>query len=77
MPPSFLDGPTRKKGENILALENFQRAQRLGTEGDDLYHYLGIVYGNLNDLGQAHYYFGKSFNLKGDKGKALFHFEPP
>jgi beta-barrel assembly-enhancing protease len=70
----FLGRAYQEKGENLLALENFQRAQKLGTEGEDLYHYLGIVYGNLNDLGQAHYNFGKSFNLKGDKGKALFHF---
>ncbi len=70
----FLGRAYQEKGENHLALENFQRAQKLGAAGEDLYHYLGIVYGNLNNLGQAHYNFGKSFNLKGDRGKALFHF---
>ncbi len=71
----YLARAYQEKGENALALENFQRAMKLGTEGEDLYHYLGIVYGKLNKLGQAHYYFGKSFNLKGDRGKALFHFQ--
>lgn len=70
----FLGRAYQEKGENLLALENFQRAQRLGAEGEDLSHYLGVVYGNLNNLGLAHYNFGKAFNLKGDKGKALFHF---
>jgi beta-barrel assembly-enhancing protease len=65
----------QEKGENLLALENFQKALNLGSEGEDLYHYLGMVYGNLNNLGQAHYYFGKSFEKKGDRGKALFHFK--
>jgi predicted Zn-dependent protease len=65
----------QEKGENALALENFQRAMKLGTEGEDLNHYLGMVYGKLNKLGQAHYYFGKSFKIKGDRAKALFHFQ--
>jgi len=71
----FLGRAYQEKGENLLALENFQRALKLGSEGEDLYYYLGMVYGNLNNLGQAHYYFGKSFGLKGDRKKALFHFQ--
>ncbi|MCJ7833334.1 MAG: tetratricopeptide repeat protein [Deltaproteobacteria bacterium] len=71
----FLGRAFQEKGENLLALENFQRALKLGSEGEDLYYYLGMVYGNLNNLGQAHYYFGKSFSLKGDRRKALFHFQ--
>jgi len=71
----FLARAYQEKGENQLALENFQRAMNLGMEGEDLYHYLGITYGNLNDLGPAHYYFGKMFKIKGDRGKAMFHFQ--
>ena len=65
----------QEKGENLLALENFQKALNLGSEEEDLYYYLGMIYGNLNNLSQAHYYFGKSFGKKGDRGKALFHFK--
>ena len=71
----YLARAYQEKGENNLALENFKRAMRLGTEGEDLYHYLGMVYGKLNNLSQAHYYFGCSFKRKGDRGKALFHFQ--
>jgi beta-barrel assembly-enhancing protease len=71
----YLARAYQEKGENSLALENFKRAMRLGTDGEDLYHYLGMVYGKLNYLGQAHYYFGCSFKRKGDRGKALFHFQ--
>jgi beta-barrel assembly-enhancing protease len=71
----YLARAYQEKGENALALDNFQRAMRLGTEGEDLYHYLGMTYGKLNKLSQAHYYFGKSFKVKGDRGKALFHFQ--
>lgn len=70
----FLARAYQEKGDYPLALENFQRAKKLGTEGEDLHHYMGMAYGSLNNLVQAHYYFGKSFQLKGDKGKALFHF---
>jgi beta-barrel assembly-enhancing protease len=71
----YLARTYQEKGEYSLALENFKRAMRLGTEGEDLYHYLGMVYGKLNDLGKAHYYFGLSFKRKGDLPKALFHFQ--
>lgn len=71
----YLARTYQEKGEYPLALENFKRARRLGTEGEDLDHYLGMVYGNLNDLAQAHYYFGLSFKRKGDRAKALFHFQ--
>jgi predicted Zn-dependent protease len=71
----FLGRAYQEKGENLLALENFQRALKLGSEGEELYYYLGMVYGNLNNLGQAHYYFGQSFKMKGDRKKALFHFQ--
>jgi beta-barrel assembly-enhancing protease len=71
----YLARAYQEKGENTLSLENFQRAMKLGTEGEDLYHYLGMIYGKLNKLGQAHYYFGRSFKVKGDRGKALFHFQ--
>jgi tetratricopeptide (TPR) repeat protein len=71
----FLGRAYQEKGENLLALENFQKSLKLGPEGEDLYYYLGVSYGNLNNLGQAHYYFGKSFRLKGDKIKAKFHFQ--
>ena len=71
----FLARAYQEKGADQLALENFQRALKLGTSEEDLFHYLGMVYGKLNDLGQAHYYFGQSFKMKGDRGKALFHFQ--
>jgi beta-barrel assembly-enhancing protease len=71
----YLGRAYQEKGENMLALANFQRAMKLGTEGENFYHYLGLTYGSLKDLGRAHYYFGKSFLMKGDRGKALFHFQ--
>jgi predicted Zn-dependent protease len=71
----FLGRAYQEKKEHQLALDNYLRAMRLGTEGENFYYYLGMTYGNLNNLGWAHYYFGKSFVSKGDRGKALFHFQ--
>jgi predicted Zn-dependent protease len=71
----FLGRAYQDKGENQLALENYQKAIKLGLETEDLYYYLGMTYGNLNNLGQAHYFLGKSFGIKGERGKALFHFK--
>jgi len=62
------------KGADTLALENFQRALQSGTETVELHYYLGMLYGKLNQLGSAHYHFGRSFQLKGDREKALFHY---
>jgi beta-barrel assembly-enhancing protease len=73
---AFLMGRAyQEKREYPAALENFRKALILGLEGEDLYYYLGLTYGNLNDLGQAHYHFGKSFQKKGDREKALFHYK--
>jgi tetratricopeptide (TPR) repeat protein len=36
----FLGRAYQEKGENLLALENFQKALKLGPEGEDLYYYL-------------------------------------
>ncbi|MBA4393859.1 MAG: hypothetical protein C0407_09935 [Desulfobacca sp.] len=71
----YLARAYQEKRENQLALENFQRAMKLGTEGENIYYYLGLAYGTLKDLGWAHYYFGKSFLMKGERGKAFFHFQ--
>jgi beta-barrel assembly-enhancing protease len=71
----YLARAYQEKRETQLALENYQRALKLGTEGENFYYYLGMAFGNVNDLGWAHYYFGKSFLMKGDRGKAFFHFQ--
>lgn len=63
------------KGQNSLALENFQRALRLGMEGEELYYHLGMINGKLNNLASGHYYLGRSFWARGDSIKALFHYK--
>jgi predicted Zn-dependent protease len=70
----FLGRVYQEKGQDTLALENFNRSLQSGLEDEDLYYYTGLVYGKLNRLGQAHYFFGKSFQIKGDREKALFHY---
>ncbi|MEW6187225.1 MAG: M48 family metalloprotease [Thermodesulfobacteriota bacterium] len=71
----FLGRVYQEKGQDQLALENFNRSLRSGLENEDLYYYTGLIYGKLNQLGQAHYHFGKSFQIKGDREKALFHYK--
>ena len=69
----FLDGPTRKKGKSPGPGKLSKGAEtRYGGRGP--LPLLGYCLWKLERSRAAHYYFGKSFNLKGDKGKALFHF---
>jgi len=58
-----------------LALENFQRALKMGTEDEEIYQYLGKVYGNLGELGPAHYNLGRFFQRRGEIPKAVFHYK--
>ena len=73
---AFLLGKAyQEKGDYPLALDNLLRALALRPYDGEIHYTLGVVYGNLKDLAQAHYHFGKSFNIKGDPGKATFHFQ--
>ena len=58
-----------------MALENFQRALKMGAESEELFQYLGKVYGNLGDLGPAHYNLGRFFQRRGEIDKAVFHYK--
>ena len=42
---------------------------------NQVFYNLGVSYGRLNKLAQAHYNFGIYFRLVGKVGKALFHFQ--
>jgi predicted Zn-dependent protease len=73
---AFLLGKAyQEKGEFPLALDNLLRALALRPYDGEIHYTLGVVYGNLKDLAQAHYHFGKAFQIKGDPGKATFHFQ--
>ena len=47
----------------------------MGAESEELFQYLGKVYGNLGDLGPAHYNLGRYFQRRGQIDKAVFHFK--
>jgi len=40
-----------------------------------LHYYLGLAYGKLNELGEAHYQFGIHNQREGDWKGAMFHYQ--
>jgi predicted Zn-dependent protease len=62
-------------GEPAEALKNLTAAERFNERLPSLHYYLGMAYGQLNQLGQAHYQFGLHQERKGELKTAAFHFQ--
>ena len=62
---------------NLLdkALIAYLQARELNASSQDIYYHLGVTYGKMNQLTRAHHNLGIFFRLKGERKKALFHFE--
>jgi predicted Zn-dependent protease len=57
------------------AIPFFERLASTPPVTPEIYHHLGICYGRLGKLGQAHYNFGVYFKQMGQPNEAKFHFE--
>ena len=70
----YLGRGYQEKGDFAKALPLFLKVQKEGLEFIDVYRDLGSVYGRMGQKGLSHLYFGKYFELKGERNNALLHF---
>ena len=57
------------------ALDYLKKAERYNRQLKNLDYHLGMAYGQLNQLGEAHYYFGLYHLRRGSVKNATFHFQ--
>jgi beta-barrel assembly-enhancing protease len=62
-------------GRTDEALEHLYQAERLAPMIPEINYQLGVVLGQKNDLGLAHYYLGTYYRQRKDIKTAIFHFE--
>ncbi len=70
----YLGRGYQEKGDFAKALPLFLKVQKEMPQFVEVYHNLGSVYGRMDQKGLSHLYFGKHFELRGERNNALFHF---
>ena len=70
----YLGRAYEQTGDYITALELYRKALAVNITDDQLYYGLATSYGQLNNPGESHYYFGIFFKKKNKKDSALFHY---
>lgn len=64
-----------ERGDAAGALANLREAAHLNDRLTSINYYLGMAYGRLNQLGEAHYHFGLHYEREGSWRNARFHFQ--
>jgi tetratricopeptide (TPR) repeat protein len=62
-------------GRTDEALEHLYQAERLAPMIPEISYELGVVLGQKNELGLAHYYLGSYYRQRKDIKTAIFHYE--
>jgi len=57
------------------ALDMYLRYHEKYPENEEVLYSIAMAWGKLDDMGNAHYYFGKYFKSKGKQDSANFHFQ--
>ncbi len=70
----YLGRGYQEKGEAAKALPLLLRVKREIPDFTDVYYHLGTLYGRTDQKGLSHYYFGKYYQLRGEKSSALNQF---
>ena len=65
---------SRELGQKDEALEHLQRIEDLAPTFPEIDYQMGVVLGQLNRLGPAHFYLGRYYESRHDWKVALFHF---
>jgi beta-barrel assembly-enhancing protease len=65
----------RDMGRIDEALEHLYRAERMAPMMPEIDYQLGVVLGQKNDLGRAHYHLGSYYRQRKDIKLAIFHYE--
>jgi predicted Zn-dependent protease len=71
----YLGEHFEKYGDLRSAAGAYLNAHNLAPLWDKPPHRLGLVYGQLNRLGDAHYYLGRSYLLQDDEERAIVEYE--
>jgi len=69
----YLGRGYQEKGEMAKALPFLLRVRKELPEFSDVHYHLGSIYGRMGQKGLSHFYFGKYFKLRGERGNALTH----
>ena len=64
-----------EQGKPTEASTHLAKAAQIYSRLPDIHYYLGMAYGQANELGQAHYQFGLYNVGKGSLRNARFHFQ--
>lgn len=62
-------------GKYQNALDCYMKLKDKTFNDDDINYFIAMTYGNLNNKGESHYYFGLYFKKAKKKESALFHFK--
>ncbi len=65
---------SRELGQKEEALEHLQRIEDLAPSFPEIDYQMGVVLGQMNKLGPAHFYLGRYYENRRDYKTALFHF---
>ncbi|NLJ26796.1 MAG: M48 family metalloprotease [Deltaproteobacteria bacterium] len=65
----------QEMGQKDAALEHLQQIKDLSPMFPEIDYNLGVLYGQLNRLGLAHYHLGRYYQQKQDWELAFFHYE--
>jgi predicted Zn-dependent protease len=71
----YLGEMLEKKGDLSLAAGAYLNARQLAPLWDKTSYSLGLVYGKLDRMGDAHYYLGRALLLQDEDEKAFAQFE--
>jgi predicted Zn-dependent protease len=63
------------QGQTAKALGQLQDISQFAPNFPEIDHQLGVVYGQLNQLGEAHVHLGRYYKSKLDWDTALFHYQ--
>jgi predicted Zn-dependent protease len=69
----YLGRAYQEKGDFAKALPLFLEVRKEMPEFIEVYYTLGLVFGRMDQKGLSHLYFGKYFNLRGERNNALLH----
>jgi tetratricopeptide (TPR) repeat protein len=65
----------RDMGQTDEALQHLRKAEQMAPMMPEIDYQLGVLLGQKNDLGMAHYYLGSYYRQRKDVKPAIFHYE--
>jgi len=64
----------KEQSRNDDALQNLQQIEKFAPSFPEIDYHLGVLLGQMNQLGMAHYHLGRYYQHKQDLQTAIFHY---